>query len=88
MGAALVCTRRGGLPEVAGEAAVYVDPADPDGIAAAIVALAQDDARRAALAAAGRERARLFDLQAVGPVLDGFRVEAIERFLRGPRLPI
>ena len=87
-GAALLCSNRGGLAEVTGEAAVPVDPDDPAQFAAAIVALAQDDARRAALAAAGRERARVFDLPAVGPALDRFRAEAIERFLRDARLPI
>ena len=87
-GAALLCSNRGGLAEVSGEAAVPVDPDDPAQFAAAIVALAQDDTRRAALAAAGRERARVFDLPAVGPALDRFRAEAIERFLRDARLPI
>ena len=79
MGAALICTRRGGLPEVAGEAAVYVDPADPDGIAAAIVALAQDAPRRARLAAAGRERARGFDLGPAAAALEAFRRQVLER---------
>ena len=60
-GAALICSPRGGLPEVAGDTAVYVDPDNPAEIAEAIVALARDDARRTALAAAGRERARRFD---------------------------
>jgi UDP-glucose:(glucosyl)LPS alpha-1,2-glucosyltransferase len=60
-GAALICSARGGLPEVAGDAALYADPDNPAEIAEAIVALARDDPRRAALAAAGRERARRFD---------------------------
>jgi UDP-glucose:(glucosyl)LPS alpha-1,2-glucosyltransferase len=60
-GAALICSPRGGLPEVAGDAALYTDPDNPAEIAEAIVALARDDTRRAALAAAGRERARRFD---------------------------
>jgi glycosyltransferase involved in cell wall biosynthesis len=61
-GAALICSRRGGLPEVADGAALYADPDNPSDIAEAIVVLAQDEHRRAALAAAGRERARQFDL--------------------------
>ncbi len=62
-GAALVCSPRGGLPEVAGAAAVYAEPDDTAALAAAIMALAKDPERRAALAAAGRARARLFDLR-------------------------
>ncbi len=73
MGAALICSRRGGLAEVAGEAAVYIDPDDPAGIARALLALARDPARRAALAAAGRARAAGFDLAAAGRELAAIR---------------
>lgn len=59
-GAALVCSPRGGLPEVAGDAALYADPARPGALADAFLALARDPARRAALGAAGRARARMF----------------------------
>lgn len=59
-GAALVCSPRGGLPEVAGDAALYADPARPGALAAALLALAGDDARRAALADVGRTRAERF----------------------------
>jgi glycosyltransferase involved in cell wall biosynthesis len=55
-GAALVCSRRGGLAEIAGEACVGFDPDRPD--AAGLIALAQDPARLAALAAAGLNRAK------------------------------
>jgi UDP-glucose:(glucosyl)LPS alpha-1,2-glucosyltransferase len=60
-GAPLIVSPRGGLPEVAGDAAIYANPDEPEEIAAAIIALATDPARRAALSAAGRERARRFD---------------------------
>ena len=53
-GAALICSPRGGLPEVAGDAAIYADPDRPAEIAAAIRTLASDEGRRAALAEAGR----------------------------------
>jgi glycosyltransferase involved in cell wall biosynthesis len=59
-GAALIVSPRGGLPEVAGNVGVYVEPENPEAIASAIVALARDPERRASLAVAGRERARLF----------------------------
>jgi glycosyltransferase involved in cell wall biosynthesis len=73
-GAALICADRGGLREVAGDAAVYVDPDDPAALAAAIRALADDPARRAVLAQAGRDRARQFD----APVIAA-RVAALRR---------
>ncbi len=59
-GAALVCSPRGGLPEVAGDAALYADPAEPGALARAIRTLADDAPRRAALGMAGRARAAGF----------------------------
>jgi len=60
-GAPLIVSPRGGLPEVAGDAAIYADPDKPGDIAAAILALAADPNRRDALSAAGRQRASGFD---------------------------
>ena len=68
-GAALICSPRGGLPEVGGDVAVYADPDDPAAIATAIRTLAKDEVRRAELAVAGRERAKLFDLPVVADML-------------------
>jgi len=48
------------LPEVGGDAALYVDPASPDAIAAAILRLAGDPELARFLAAAGRARAARF----------------------------
>ncbi|MEA2739132.1 MAG: hypothetical protein QOH05_2439 [Acetobacteraceae bacterium] len=76
-GAALICAPHGGLPEVAGDVAVYADPERPNEIAAAIRALAGDDARRAALAAAGRERARQFDVPVIAARLAALRREVL-----------
>ena len=70
-GAALVCSPRGGLPEVAGDAALYADPAVPGAVAGAVLALARDPARRMALAVAGRARALGFgSAQAAARLLD------------------
>jgi glycosyltransferase involved in cell wall biosynthesis len=63
-GAALICSRRGALPEVAGDCAVYASPDAPGSIAAALLELAQDPERRNALANAARKRAELFDTRA------------------------
>jgi glycosyltransferase involved in cell wall biosynthesis len=56
-GAAVVATRVASLPELLGDAAVFVDVSDTEGLAAAIRELAHDDDRRAELAAAGPARA-------------------------------
>ena len=72
-GAVLLCSARGGLPEVGGDAAIYVDPDDPAGMANAIVALANDPGRLAALSRAGRERAGKFDLGPTRRRLDAIR---------------
>jgi UDP-glucose:(glucosyl)LPS alpha-1,2-glucosyltransferase len=72
-GAALICSPRGGLPEVAGDAAVYADPERPEEIAAALRRLGRDEAARNQLAAAGRVRARQFDLPVVAEQLAALR---------------
>jgi UDP-glucose:(glucosyl)LPS alpha-1,2-glucosyltransferase len=72
-GAALICSPRGGLAEVAGDAAVYADPDRPGAIAAAIQALAGDEPRRTALAEAGQRRARLFDVPVIAARLAALR---------------
>jgi glycosyltransferase involved in cell wall biosynthesis len=76
-GAALVCSPTGGLPEVAGDTALYADPADPAALATAILALAQDEARRMAQAAAARERAEGFGVPGAVRHLMAFRAGAL-----------
>lgn len=72
-GAGLICSPRGGLREVARDAAVYADPDHPGEIAAAIRALAGDEPRRAALAEAGRQRALQFDVPVIAVRLAALR---------------
>lgn len=78
-GAALVCSRRGALPEVAGEAAVYADPDAPGALAAALTALAGDDDRRRALAAAGYERSGQFTTAIAAARLSALRAGVLAR---------
>jgi len=59
-GAAVVVSRVASLPEILGDAAVFVTPGDADGLSAAIGDLLRDDDRRRALASAGIERAGSF----------------------------
>ena len=56
-GVPVACARATALPEIAGDAAVYFDPLDPDSIAGAIDAALRDRGR---LAEAGRRRAAGF----------------------------
>jgi UDP-glucose:(glucosyl)LPS alpha-1,2-glucosyltransferase len=84
-GAALVCSARGALPEVAGDAALYVDPDDPLQMGQAIATLARDPARLLSLAEAGRARARHFALTSAAARLAGLRRDILSA--GGPSRP-
>jgi len=58
-----VVSTAGALPELAGEAAVVVDPEDVTAIEVGLEKALTDKALRARLGAAGRERARQFTWQ-------------------------
>jgi glycosyltransferase involved in cell wall biosynthesis len=60
-GAALVCGPAGGLPELAGEAALYAHPDSPGALEQALLTLAENPAQRIALAKAGLARAAAYD---------------------------
>ncbi|MBC8103288.1 MAG: glycosyltransferase family 4 protein [Cytophagales bacterium] len=59
-GAPVVTSNVSSLPEVAGDAAILVDPTDTEAIAAAILEVAQNAGRAAEMRAAGRRRAAQF----------------------------
>ncbi len=59
-GTPVVCSSKGALPEVAGDAAVLVDPNDANQVAQAVAELVSSDAHRRQLTAAGRRRAGLY----------------------------
>lgn len=59
-GTPVVTTTASSLPEVAGDAASYVQPGDVDGLAQALTSLLEDDAERADLARRGLDRAAQF----------------------------
>ncbi len=59
-GTPVVTSGSSSMPEVAGSAAVYVDPASPHGIASAVSALLDDAHHRQRLVTLGRERVRRF----------------------------
>lgn len=70
----VITSLRSALPEVAGDAALLVNPQDPEELTAALVRLASDDALRADLAARGRERALQFSWEsALGQTWEVYR---------------
>jgi UDP-glucose:(glucosyl)LPS alpha-1,2-glucosyltransferase len=87
-GAALLCSPRGGLPEVVGDAAVTIDPEHPEALADAIVALARDPGRRVALGVAGRARAARFDVAQSAAALATLRRQALAAWPRRTSYPI
>jgi glycosyltransferase involved in cell wall biosynthesis len=58
-GCPVITTKLASLPEVAGDAALYVDPDDPQGLRQALDAVCEPD-RRAAMVSAGARRASAF----------------------------
>jgi glycosyltransferase involved in cell wall biosynthesis len=59
-GCPVVCSNATSLPEVAGEAALLIDPNNPEAIAEAIRSVHENDGLRTSLAARGVKRAQLF----------------------------
>ncbi len=62
LGTPVVTSRTSSLPEVAGDAALYVDPYETDDIARAIKTIVADAELRAELARRGRAQAELFSV--------------------------
>ncbi|MBN1399321.1 MAG: glycosyltransferase family 4 protein [Anaerolineae bacterium] len=59
-GTPVVVTKTSSLPEVVGDAGLYIDPYDPADLASAMLALLRDSNRRHKLRQAGLEQARRF----------------------------
>jgi glycosyltransferase involved in cell wall biosynthesis len=60
IGVPVMCANNSALPEVAGDAAILVDPEDVDAIADAMLRLSQDESLRQKLIAAGYENVKRF----------------------------
>lgn len=65
----LVCSRSAALPEVAGEAALYFDPLDPEDIARALQRIAEDEALAAELIAKGSRNMQRFSWQRCAEII-------------------
>ena len=59
-GTPVVCSQTSSLPEVAGDAALLVDPLDPEALAAALLRAVSDEGLRRELVARGFEQAQRF----------------------------
>ena len=59
-GCPVICSDRTSLPEVGGDAVLYVDPANPESICEAMLTMEEDPARRNAYREAGYRRAKQF----------------------------
>ena len=70
-GVPVVAARSGALPETVGDAALLVDPEDPEGFAAAALSAAGDDGLRGRLIAAGLARAASFPWSRTALLTDG-----------------
>jgi glycosyltransferase involved in cell wall biosynthesis len=60
LGTPVVCSRIGSLPDVGGDAVLYVDPHSPEDIAQAMLRMIGDDGLRHALIESGKERVKQF----------------------------
>ncbi|MBW6526769.1 glycosyltransferase family 4 protein [Sphingomonas sp. RHCKR7] len=76
LGVPVLASTTGALREVAGGAALLVDPYDVDAIAAGLRALDDDPTRRADLAARGRRQAALFSAERYAAALDSLYARA------------
>jgi len=70
-GTPVVTSRRGALPEAAGESAVYVDPLSPEDIARGLKAVLENPGLREKLASEGLKRAAAFQWEASARTLSG-----------------
>ncbi|NJN72716.1 MAG: glycosyltransferase family 4 protein [Limnothrix sp. RL_2_0] len=76
-GTPVITSNLASMPEVAGDAAILVDPYNTDEIADAMQAIADDSQLRAKLSELGLARAKLFSWEKTGKAT----VEVLERFL-------
>lgn len=84
LGTPVITSDRGALAEVAGDAALLVDPFDPAAIGNAIQRIDGDQALRGSLRARGVERAHAFSLAAFGDRLSNAYREIAGISLDGP----
>ncbi len=87
LGCPVVATSAGALPEVCGEAAVYVDPYDVRSISEAMTAVVNNDDLCARLSNAGKSQVSQFSSASFGARLREGYEAALERAMRAGRVP-
>jgi len=80
-GTPVVTSRRGALPEAAGESAVYVDPLSPEDIARGLKAVLENPGLREKLASEGLKRAAAFQWEASARTLAGVFEKAVLKMI-------
>ncbi|WP_168185597.1 MULTISPECIES: glycosyltransferase family 4 protein [Acidiferrobacter] len=81
-GCVTVVATTSAIPEACGDAGLYVDPWDTEGLAAAMIQIVEDTALRATLRERGFQRARLFRWEEAGRQLRTVLVQAGELGVR------
>ena len=81
-GAPIICSDRASLPEVGGDAAIYIDPSSAESICHAMLALDADPAGRARLVEAGQRQAARFTWGENRPRDAGFLPPRLRRMKR------
>jgi glycosyltransferase involved in cell wall biosynthesis len=79
VGVPVIVSRRGALPEVAGDAGVVIEPEDADGFAAAMRRYVEDPALAAAAVERGRRRSQAYSWDASARTLLDVYANAIRR---------
>ena len=78
-GAPVVAARRGGIPDAAGDAALLVDPDDPDAVEAAVLRILSDRNLASRLRSLGRRRALEVPWDAAARAVEEAYAEAAQR---------
>jgi glycosyltransferase involved in cell wall biosynthesis len=87
-GAPVVCSNRGALPEVAGNAALLVDPEDPAETASAVKKVLTDEVLQMKLRAYGYERAASFSWEHTAKIIHKGLIEAVDGKKKGEEFPL
>ena len=84
-GAPVICSESSSLPEVGGEAAVYIDPASAESICRAMLVLEADLGQRARMIEAGRRQAARFRWEKTARETLDFYRRVLDTESAGPR---
>ena len=87
-GTLVVCSNRGALPEVAGNAALLADPEDPAEMASAVKKVLKDKGLQMQLRTYGYERAASFSWEDTAKIIHKGLIEAVDGRKKGEEFPL